>query len=150
MLIAAGLLNVVRLGRWRGWATWEEPLVAVLHVGYAWLAVSLLVMGSAVLGAALAKEDAVHALTTGAVGVMTLGIMTRATLGHTGRPRHAGPATVVIYILVNVGALVRTFGPLTDVQPALVLGVAGACWSGAYLLFVAVYGSMLVVPSLDD
>jgi len=82
--------------------------------------------------------------------VMTLGVMTRASLGHTGRPRHAGSATICMYSLVTVGALVRVFGLSTGLPPTLVFGVAAAAWSGAYLLFALVYGPYLLRPSLDE
>ncbi len=98
----------------------------------------------------IAAEDAVHALTTGAVGVMTLAIMTRASLGHTGRPRHAGPMTVMIYILVNLGAVLRVFGPATPLSTPLVLSLSAMAWGGAYLLFALVYGPFLLRPSLDE
>ena len=150
MLVAAGLANLARLSRWHGWVTWREPLVLVLHLGYGWLALSLLILGSAILGIGLPTEDAVHALTTGAVGVMTLAVMTRASLGHTGRPKHAGPMTVLIYTLVTVGALLRVFGPITDLPTTLVLGLAAVGWSGAYALFAVLYGPFLLRSSLDD
>ena len=119
-------------------------------MGYGWLAISLLVLGGAILGIGLPKEDAVHALTTGAVGVMTLAVMTRASLGHTGRPRHAGATTVFIYMLVKLGALLRVFGPITDLPTTLVLELAAIGWSGAYVLFALVYGPFLLRPSLDE
>jgi len=136
--------------RWYGWVTWREPLVLILHLGYGWLALSLLVLGGAILGLGLPTTDAMHAFTTGAVGVMTLAIMTRASLGHTGRPKQAGPLTVCIYILVNVGALLRVFGPATDLPTTIVLAVAAMSWSGAYLLFALVYGPFLLRPSIDE
>ena len=120
------------------------------NVWYVFGALSMLVLGCALLGIGLAKEDAVHALTTGAVGSMTLAVMTRASLGHTGRPKHAGPATVFIYGLVILGAMLRVFGPGTGLPTNLVLGSAGVAWSGAYLLFALVYGPYLVRPSLDE
>jgi uncharacterized protein involved in response to NO len=146
----AGLANLGRLARWYGWATWREPLVLILHVGYGWFALSLLILGGSILGIGLPKEDAVHAFTSGAVGAMTLAVMTRASLGHTGRPRHAGPLTVLIYMLVNLGALLRVFGPMTDLPANLVLAVAAGSWSGAYLLFALVYGPFILRPSLDE
>ena len=97
--------------------------------------------------------NAVHVLSSGAVGVMTLAVMTRASLGHTGRLRRAGPTTVLIYVLVNVGALLRVFVPTPDAPTALthlVLGLAAAGWSGAYVLFALMYGPFLVRPSLDE
>ena len=150
LLVAAGLTNLGRLLRWYGWVTWREPLVLTLHLGYGWLAFSLLVLGCAILGWGLPTTDAVHAFTSGAVGVMTLAIMTRASLGHTGRPKHAGPLTVCIYILVNVGAILRVFGPSFDLSSNLVLGLAAMSWSGAYLLFALIYGPFLLRPSIGE
>lgn len=150
MLILAGSANLGRLSRWRGWLTWREPLVLILHVGYGWLGAALVLLGCAILGIGLPVTDAVHGLTTGAVGVMTLAVMTRASLGHTGRMRHADPVTVVMYALVFVGALLRVAGPGTGLRANLVLGFAAVCWSGAYLLFAMVYGRYLLRPGLDE
>ena len=150
ILLGAGVVNLGRLLRWYGWVTWREPLVLTLHLGYGWLALSLLLLGCAILGWGLEPADAVHAFTIGSVGVMTLAVMTRASLGHTGRPKHAGPLTVCIYILVNVGALMRVFGPSVELSMNLVLGIAAVSWSGAYLLFALVYGPFLFRPSLDE
>lgn len=150
ILLAAGLANLVRLFRWHGWVTWREPLILILHVGYGWLSLSFLILGGSILGFGLSSEDAVHALTTGAVGVMTLAIMTRASLGHTGRPKHAGNMTVLIYVLVNLGAILRVLAPTIDIQATITLAAATLCWSGAYLLFAGVYGPLLFQPSLDD
>lgn len=150
MFVAAGLANVGRLVRWYGWLTGREPLVLILHVGYGWFALSLLILGGSILGIGLPKEDAVHAFTSGAVGAMTLAVMTRASLGHTGRPRHAGPLTVLIYMLINAGAVLRVFGPMTGLPANFVLGLAAGSWSGAYLLFALVYGPFLLRPSLDE
>lgn len=152
LFIAAGLANLIRLSRWRGWMAWREPLVFILTVGYGWVALSLLALGGALLDM-LPAANAAHALTTGAVGTMTLAIMTRASLGHTGRPKHAGPVTLAIYLLVNLGAIVRVFTPASEATTGLthlLLGMAAGGWSGAYLLFALVYGAILVRPSLDE
>ena len=150
MLVAAGFANLIRLLRWYGWVTWREPLVLILHVGYGWLVMSLLIIGGAILGLGMAEMDAVHALTTGAVGVMTLAVMTRASLGHTGRPKHAGIMTVLMFIMVNLGAILRLLGPTTEFSKIAMLSVAAVCWSGAYMVFVVVYGPMLVRASLEE
>ena len=107
-------------------------------------------LGGAILGFWIQVEDAVHALTTGAVGAMTLGVMTRASLGHTGRVKHAGTLTVVLYVLVNVGAALRVFGPSVGLTNPGMWVLAAGCWSGAYLLFVLGYGPMLFRRSLDE
>jgi uncharacterized protein involved in response to NO len=148
--VAAGIIHLIRLSRWYGWLTWREPLVLILHVGYGWLAMSFLILGGAMLGFGLHVEEAVHVLTTGAVGVMTLAVMTRASLGHTGRIKHAGPLTVMIYFLVNLGAILRVFGPSLTLSGDVMIGVAAGCWSGAYLLFIVGYGHMLFGRSLEE
>jgi len=148
--VGAGVVNLGRLLRWYGWLTWRAPLVLTLHLGYGWLALSLLMLGAAILGRGLPTTDAMHGLTTGAVGMMTLAVMTRASLGHTGRPKRAGPLTVCLYILVNLGAMLRVFGPSLDLSTNLVLGSAAMSWSGAYLLFALVYGPFLLRPSIDE
>jgi len=150
LLVGGGFANVGRLLRWYGWLTWREPLVLILHWGYGWLALAMILLGCAIFGIGLTKEDAVHALTTGAIGVMTLGVMTRATLGHTGRSRHAGPVTVCIYILVTIGACVRVFGPSSGLPTNLVWAAAAVSWGGAYLLFALVYGPYVLRPNIEE
>lgn len=145
MLLAAGGLNLLRLVRWRGDATLAEPLVWILHLGYLWLAAGLVLTGLSVATPGLVPASVgVHALTAGAIGVMTLAIMTRASRGHTGRPLAAGPVEVVIYGLVNAAALTRVAGGLSPslYQPLLI--VSAALWSGAFLAFAIAYGPMLL------
>ncbi|MHA6288135.1 NnrS family protein [Maricaulis sp. CAU 1757] len=146
LLIAAGGLQIIRLARWKGWRTGAEPLVLILHAGYAWLALSLVLMGLAALAPGLVPATAaLHALTAGAMGTMTLAVMTRASLGHTGRERTADVWTRLIYGLVITGAIGRVLSPLLagDWQYPLV-GVAAVLWSGAFGLFALRYGPMLV------
>ncbi|HUZ63256.1 MAG TPA: NnrS family protein, partial [Acetobacteraceae bacterium] len=137
--LAAGLLLLGRLARWEGWRTGREPLMLVLHVGYAWLASGFLLLGIAGLTGWLAPADAVHGLTMGAVGTMTLAVMTRATLGHTGGALHAGPGTCAGYALVSLAALLRVAAPLAGDDTLLLLVLAGAARSGAFGLFVVLY-----------
>ncbi|MGC4096936.1 MAG: NnrS family protein [Nitrospira sp.] len=153
MLLGAGVASLVRLLRWRGWNTWREPLVLILHVGYGWVGLFLIVLGASILGIGWSQANAIHVLTSGAMGTMTLAVMTRASLGHTGRPRHADRLTVMIYLLVNVGALLRVFTPNPETPTALthaMLGLSAIGWSGAYLLFACHYGRYLVRRSLDE
>lgn len=91
--LVAGVMLGVRLARWRGEKTLREPLLWVLHLGYGWLSFGLLLLGFNSLAPALPQTTALHALTVGAIGTMTLAVMTRASLGHTGRPLVAGPGT---------------------------------------------------------
>jgi uncharacterized protein involved in response to NO len=153
LLLAAGVASVVRLLRWGGWHSWPEPLVVILHVGYGWVGLFLIALGGAILGRGFSPENAVHLLTAGAMGAMTLAVMTRASLGHTGRPRHADGLTLMIYLLVNIGAVLRIFAPDPDTPTVFthaMLGLSAICWSGAYVVFALHYGRYLVRPSLDE
>ena len=147
LLALAGLAHVARLARWRGWQTRREPLVLILHIAYAWLAVALLLLGIGVLFPGLfAGASALHALTAGAVGQLTLAVMTRATRGHTGRPLTADTVTVLIYGLLFLGALLRLVLPFTPIAYAMGASVAGLLWAAGMLLFAAAYGPMLLLP----
>ena len=119
-LIVAGVLHAVRLARWAGDRTAVERLVLVLHVAYAFIlsllfdfpsifpSAGFLLLGAALLWPqAIAASAGIHAWTTGAVGLMTLAVMTRATLGHTGRPLAASATTQVIYLCALAAALLR-------------------------------------------
>jgi uncharacterized protein involved in response to NO len=106
VLLTASLVHLARLLRWRGVRAAREPILLVLHLGYLWLVVSLAFLGvSALAPSHLAPSTALHALTAGAIGTMTLAVMTRASLGHTGREIKAGGVTRAIYALVTIGAL---------------------------------------------
>src|SRR5581483_6592584 len=105
--IAAGIGAAIRLSRWRGLATVHEPLLFILHVGYAWVAIGLLLTGLNGMLAWAPPGAPLHALTVGAVGTMTLAVMTRASLGNTGRELRAGVGTVTVYILVTLAAILR-------------------------------------------
>ncbi len=144
--LAAGVAVAVRLLRWRGLATLREPMLLVLHVGYCWLAFGLLLLALSGFYAGLPQTAALHALTVGAVGTMTLAVMTRASLGHTGRPLSAGAGTNAIYLLVTTAALLRLMVPLADAYSDLLLSLAGAAWSGAFALFAVLYARPLSQP----
>ena len=146
LALLAAALGAARLAGWRGQRTLAEPLVWVLHLGYAWLVAGFAFLGAAVLVPALPQAAALHALTAGAMGTMTLAIMTRATLGHSGRALTAGPGTAAIYALVGAAALLRVLAPLTALDAALLFGLSGLAWIGAFALFVVLYGPLLVGP----
>jgi uncharacterized protein involved in response to NO len=143
LMLAAGLALGLRLARWRGLATLGEPLVFVLHAGYGWLAFGLALAGLNGLAPFVPRSVALHALTIGAVGTMTLAVMTRATLGHGGQPLTAGPATLAIYLLVTLAALLRLAAPLAGSGYLTVTLAAGFAWSAAFLLFAVAYRRML-------
>jgi len=144
--LASGVAQAVRLTRWRGSATLREPLVWILHLGYAWLALGFLLLALNGFASLLPQTAALHALTAGAIGTMTLAVMTRASLGHTGRTLAAGPGTTTIYVLVTSAAALRVAAPLAEEHYLAVLWLAGAVWSGAFGLFVLLYARPLMLP----
>jgi len=144
--LAAGVALAARLARWRGGPTWREPLVLVLHLGYGWLALGFILLAMSGFVAWLPPTAALHALTAGAIGTMTLAVMTRASLGHTGRALVAGRGTIAIYALVTLAALVRLLAPFGAGDYLMLLGLAGAAWTGAFGLFVVLYGPALARP----
>ena len=144
--LAAGIAQFARLARWRGQATLREPLLWVLHLGYAWLGFGFCFLGLDALLPWLPQTTALHALTVGAVGTMTLAVMTRATLGHSGRKLAAGPGTTMIYLLVTLAAVLRLLAPFGGAQYVLMLSLAGIAWSGAFGLFALLYLRPLAWP----
>jgi uncharacterized protein involved in response to NO len=148
-LCLGGLATLFRLSRWRTTRVLDEPLVWSLHAGYAWLGLGLILTGAHVLNPGVFPRTAgLHAVLTGAAGVMTLAMMTRATLGHTGRERFADGATVALYAAANLAAACRVAAAFaSDAGPGLLVAAA-MFWVAAFGLFVARYGPMLVRPRL--
>jgi uncharacterized protein involved in response to NO len=144
--LAAGLANALRLGRWRGTAVSREPLLWVLHLGYAWLVLGFLLLAANRWMSLLPQTAALHALTVGTIGTMTLAVMTRATLGHTGHALSAGPGTTAIYGLITAAAVLRLLAPVAGGQYMLLLALAGTAWSMAFGLFVVIYAGPLARP----
>ena len=149
LLIFAGLLQAVRLARWSGLRTTAEPLVFVLHLSYAWLPLGLILLGMSLLVPTQPTSSALHALAAGAMASMTLAVMTRATLGHTGRELHADGGTTIIYLLVTLGAALRVAAPWLPFDYLLLIQLSGALWGGAFLLFLGLYGPKLLGPRPD-
>jgi uncharacterized protein involved in response to NO len=149
ILIFAGILQTVRLGRWQGWRAAADPLVLILHVGYAWVPVGLALLGVSILSPAVPESAAVHALTAGAMATMILAVMTRATLGHTGRELRANAATIFLYLLVTLGAALRIAAPFGLFDYGYGIELAGTAWAGAFVIFLLTYGPMLLRPRVD-
>ena len=146
ILLAAAVLVFWQLARWRGLKTFAEPLVTILHLGYAWLALGAAMLGASLLTPAVPPSAAIHALTVGAMSTMVLGVMTRATRGHTGRALTADRATVAIYILIFIASVTRVLAAcLADLSVAL-LSASATFWIAGFALFVLRYAAMLPAP----
>lgn len=145
MLALAGVLHVIRLARWAGYRTAAEPLVLVLHAGYAFLPLGALALSAEILmPGLLGMAAAQHLWMGGAVGLMTLAVMTRATLGHTGQDLHAGPGTVVIYLALVTAVLARVAAGVWSDEAGLLHSIAGLAWIGAFGGYALVYGRLLL------
>ena len=142
-LIIAGLLHVVRLLRWEGLQTGAEPLVWVLHVGYGFLPAGAVAIGvEAIWPGMFGMAGAQHLWMAGAVGIMTLAIMTRATLGHSGRALMATRGTRLIYLSIILSVLARLAAGLWPMQAGGLHLLAGLGWLGAFGAFTLIYGRM--------
>ncbi len=142
---AAAILNFMRMSRWNALKTFREPLVLVLHIGQMWLPLWLLLMAVSILFPdSLDQASALHALSAGAIGTMTLAVMTRASLGHSGRPLKAGAGAVAIYLLVIVGALIRITAQWLPFDYANTIATGGMLWSTGFVLFVILWTPMLI------
>lgn len=149
LALATGLVQIIRLSRWRGYATLSDPLVWILHLGYAWLGIGLVLVGFAGLTYAYPQSAALHAITTGAFGTMILAVASRASLGHTGRPLRAGAGTILVYVLVTIAALARIIAPVFGSQQMTVIWISALAWVGAFGLFFVFYFPVLTRHRVD-
>ena len=138
LLLACGFMHIVRLVRWTGYRTFADRLVLILHVAYAFIPAGFILSALSALDL-IAASAGIHAWTGGAIGTMTLAVMSRATLGHTGRRLEASAATHLIYASVIVAALARVCAALEVDHTGALLSVAGIAWAAAFLGFAAAY-----------
>ena len=143
LAVLAGVLHGFRLLRWKGWAVVSEPLMWVLHLGYVWLVAALVLIGLAGLTNFISPTSAIHALTAGAFGTMILAVMTRASLGHTGRELTASTGTTVVFLLISIAAILRVgASSLGD----WAIWLSGGAWTLAFGLFTVFYFPVFTQP----
>lgn len=149
LALGVALAHAARLWLWHPWRTLRAPLVWVLHAAYAWIVIHLVLRALAQWGL-VAGPLAIHALTLGVIGGMTIGMMTRTARGHTGRPLTADRHEVACYLLVQAAAIVRVAGGLA--LPALYLQtvwISAACWAAAFSIYAVRYWPVLTRPRID-
>lgn len=145
LMLAAGVGHAARLGRWAGDRTLGERLVLILHVAYGLVPLGfLLIAGAIFLPQAVPVSAGVHVWTVGAIGTMTLAIMTRASLGHTGQRLVAGSLTQSIYAAVLLAAFLRVAAAFAPSASVSLLELAAAAWVAAFWLFAVGYGPFLL------
>ena len=143
LLLLAGAASLVRWQRWKWHRTLAEPLLWSLHLGFLWLPLGLLLLGGGEFVAAVPLPAGLHALTAGAAGSMILAVMTRATLGHTGRNLTADRLTTAIYLLIFAAAALRVAASFLATAYLTLLVASATAWIAAFLLFAIRYGPMM-------
>jgi uncharacterized protein involved in response to NO len=145
----AAIANGIRLGGWYAHSLWRVPLLWVLHLGYSWIVVGFMLKAGSVL-AVIPPQFTVHAFSLGAIGVLTLGMMARVSLGHTGRPLKVGPGMASAFAAVNLAAVTRGLLPILHPQWfSQLVTLSGGLWLIAYAIFIVVYVPILLRPRLD-
>ncbi|MDA8128793.1 MAG: NnrS family protein [Betaproteobacteria bacterium] len=143
-------MHAIRLGGWYTPKVWTVSLLWILHLGYAWIALGFALLAVSAAGWSAAAGPALHAFTVGAIGTLTLGMMARVSLGHTGRPLEPPPVMTLAFVAINLAALIRVALPLAfPAAYASVLDAAGLVWIAAFGLFAWRYGPMLLRPRVD-
>jgi uncharacterized protein involved in response to NO len=149
MALVAACSQLVRIAGWQSYFTLRHPLLWILHLSYAWIPIGFLLLALSAIGLVPASA-AIHALAVGSMAGLIIGMITRTALGHTGRALKAGPGEVVMYVLIQAGAVARLFASLTTAggrDEALLL--AAAFWAGAFLLYAFLYGPYLWRARVD-
>lgn len=142
--LAAGIIQGIRLSRWHGLKTLQTPLLWVLHLGYLWLVIGLILRGLARLTGILDESAALHALNIGAMGLFTLGIMSRISLTHTKRSLQLPKIMTSAFLLITIAAFIRVFLYTWQVEWAIWL--SGMLWIAAYMIFCMVFLPILTTP----
>lgn len=148
LALAAALLNGARLARWRWRDTLDEPILWSLHLAFAMLVLGYGTLSAAYLTGWPHEVAALHLTVIGAIGGMTLAMMSRAALGHTGRALRVSRQTALAYLAIAVAALIRAFGPA--LAPGLYNGImmiSGGLWIAGFTLFIVAYWPILTGPN---
>ncbi|MCL5060133.1 MAG: NnrS family protein [Candidatus Thermoplasmatota archaeon] len=147
--LAAGV-HFIRLAGWYTHQFWSVPLLWILHLGYAWIALGFALLALAAAGLDAAAGSALHAFTAGGIGTLTLGMMARVSLGHSGRMLEPAPLMTWAFVAINLAALIRVALPLffpTISMPGM--AASGLLWMTAFGLFAAIYTPILLRPRID-
>lgn len=149
LALAAAVSQLLRLSGWKSLSTLHNPLLWILHVSYAWIPIGFALLGLAAVGV-VSNSAAFHVLAVGSMGGLIIGMITRTTLGHTGRMLKSGRMEKAMYLLVQAGVLARLAAALDGGawrNPALV--IAAACWATAFALYLVKYVPYLVAARID-
>lgn len=145
-----GLLVLVRMRTWGTLGTLDQPILWVLHVGHAWVGVGLLLRAAGDFGFGVAATFSTHVLTVGAIGTLTLGMMSRVALGHTGRNLVVARSITIAYVLMTFAVVARAIVPLAlPAHSYVAYVIGGVAFSLAFLLYLVEYLPILLAPRAD-
>ncbi len=145
LLLAASVANAIRLARWAGDRSFSDRLVLILHVAFAFVPLGFALSALTAFGI-LVPSAGIHAWTVGAIGIMTLAVMSRASLGHTGRPLQASPALEAVYAVAATAAVARIAAAVLPYWNVTLLHLAAFTWALAFLGFAGLYAPLLCLP----
>jgi uncharacterized protein involved in response to NO len=150
LLIIASVFQTMRWIRWRPWITLNVPLLWSIHAAMKFICFGLFVLGASYLIPEIPSNHAWHLLTIGGMGGLILAMISRVSLGHTGRPLTPPKSMTIAYIFISLAALVRTFGPWALPEKTLLfIDLSGALWVGAFIIFIIGYAPMLMNARKD-
>lgn len=149
LFLVAALANAVRMGRWQSKLTFDNPLLWSLHLSYLLIAISLGLLGAFHFGLGIPLSAALHGLTIGGIGLMVLAMISRVSLGHTGRMLQVGIWITLGYGALAISAIVRVIAPLISNHPSSLYMISIACWVFAYLVYIVIYWPVLTQPRVD-
>jgi len=151
LLITAGIFQAIRWTCWKPWITLGIPLLWSLHLALKFIWFGLIVLGISYLLPQVPSNHIWHLLTIGGIGGLILAMISRVSLGHTGRPLSPPKAMSLAFILITISALIRTFGPwFIPASTSVFIDISAFCWIVSFAIFVYYYGPMLTSPRADD
>ncbi len=148
--IISTIIHIIRMRRYHSKRILNDPMVWILHVGYAWLILGLFLLSLSGLNV-VSMSIALHALTAGAIGSMTLGMMCRVTLGHTGRNLVTTKLTLFIFLAIQISALLRVFGVMLLPEfSEFIIVMSALIWSLCFSVYIWIYAPMLLQARPDS
>ena len=149
LFLASAVANAIRVGRWQSMLTVDNPLLWSLHLSYLLIILSLGLISAFHFGLEIPLSSALHGLTIGGIGLMVLAMISRVSLGHTGRVLQVSALITLGYAALALSAIIRVVAPLLSNHPSSLYVVSAACWIFGYLAFVVIYWPVLTKPRID-
>lgn len=146
VFIVSGVANALRAVRWKIWVAFKTPLVWSLHLSYWAISLGLILFGVSIISPLVTQSQAIHALTVGGMGVMILSMISRVSLGHTGRTIAIGKIMTAALIAIVFAFIVRVFGGYFTHNIVSIITLSSALWVAAYSCFVVLYLPILIKP----